>query len=615
MHKKLIFIILILLIQIEVKSQLAVSNSTTIFVQDADLLFVVGDVENSGTISHLTLSGSLSQSLSGDGNIGGLKINKSSGIASILSGSNQRITTSLDLTSGILSSNGSLTLKSTSSGSASVLSHTTSGSITGNVNVEKYIDVSGRPHQWRNLGFPYSTSIALSSITGFSMDFTDGSRSVMYFNEGADNGAYGATGVRNTGYVSFISPSESISPGFGVMAWIYGNTGGRAGAGTMSGGITVLSSGVLNESGSDVSLPVTYNTSPVNPSNRGWNLVSNPFVSTLDWNSANITRSNVGGSIYRWNPASASWTTYNGLTGTPSGVGRYIESGSSFFVLATGASPQLTISQLAKTETSPGFIHLRRAPRLNLTPGEKSPTGTTLSGIRLSIVGQGNPMPDEAFLDISRSDAGPLFDDRYDASSMVRSSGPGISVVDSLGKSYAMQFDRPIDRGSARYYQLKVTAPFNGVHSIRIRKEGSWDKRHSIALIDQVLKKTMLLQQDSMEYFFIPEAKAIAQRFVLAINHVANPGSIDAPNSLFNILGNPVVGNKLYFHFLDSRSSPRKWQILDLLGQKVAHGVLPAEVHNIQYQITLPASMVSGSYLLSVETDAGTSLQQVFIKQ
>jgi hypothetical protein len=459
--------------------QLYISESSTVFVQDKDLLFVVGDIENSGTISNITLSGSLAQSLTGNGSIGLLKVNKSTGTASILSGSNQSITESLDLTSGILSSNGSWTLKNTASGSVRVLSHTTNSSLIVNAVVEQYIDVSERPHQWRTQGFPYRTSLSLSFIFGFSIDYNVGSRSVMYFIEGADDGLYGATGSRNAGYVSFTSSSESIQTGQGVMSWIYGNAGGRAGGGIMSGGLTIVSNGTLNESGSDVSLPLSYDANPVNQNNRGWNLVSNPFVSTIDLNSLDIIKNNIGSSIYRWNPVSASWTIYNGLIGIPSGVDSYIEPETSFFVQAMMLIPVLSISQRAKTGNSTGFVHLKRAPRFNTLTGERVSGNIKLMGVRLTIKEQGNELPDEAYLDISRSDASPGFDFKYDAASMERTSGPSLALMGTDGKAYAIQFDKLIDVRSdnPRYYPLRVSAPFKGGHSITIKKEGFWDAR------------------------------------------------------------------------------------------------------------------------------------------
>ena len=601
----------------EVSGQLYVGSSSTLYVQTQDFLFATGDVENNGTISRITLTGSSSQALSGSGTIQHLKVNKSSGTASIATGSNQSITETLDLTSGILASNASLTLKSSATGSARVLSHTASGSLTGVVTVEKYIDVAGRPHQWRTLGFPYGADIALSAVSGFAVDYTAGSKSIMYFNEGADDGAYGASGSRNAGYVSYSAATETIPAGRGVMAWLYGNAGGRASSGTMSGGLTIVSSGTLNESGSAVSLPVTYNPTPVNPANRGWNLVSNPFVSNIDWNSADIVKTRISNTIYRWNPLSASWTTYNGLTGAPANVDQYIEAGTSFFVKATDASPVLTIPQSAKTATSSGFIHAQRAPRISAIPGEKVSSDNGLAGIRLVIQGQGNPYPDEAYLDLSRSDASAGFDSRYDAVSMDRSSGPGVGVLGKDGRSFTLQFDLPLNETSAeaRYYPLRITAPFKGEHHIIVKPEGRWDSRHSVALIDKVSNKTLLLRQDSLKYVFTPESTKLDNRFVLAINHVRVSDPSATETAEMKILGNPVSGSKLNFSFFSPNAMPRRWRVLNMSGQQLAEGQLYSESLNIQYQVLLPSSIISGSYILVVETASGDLWQERFIKQ
>jgi hypothetical protein len=50
-------------------------------------------------------------------------------------------------------------------------------------------------------------------------------------------------------------------------------------------------------------------------------------------------------------------------------------------------------------------------------------------------------------------------------------------------------------------------------------------------------------------------------------------------------------------------------------GQQLAEGQLYSESLNIQYQVFLPSSIISGSYILVVETASGDLWQERFIKQ
>lgn len=269
----------LMLIGLSSRAQLNIPSGERIVVTSADELTVVDNLVNNGTIDRITLAGSAAQDISGTGSILHLKVNKTTNPATISSGT-QSIFSTLDLTAGTLEvgGGGNLLLKSLSTGTAQVLRHTTSGALNGTVKVERYINVNGRKKQWRLLGFPYSTATALNTITGIGMDFNPSTLSVMYFSESGDDGSYGTTGARNGGYQSYTSATQSIVAKIGVAAWIYGSSG-SASSGTMADSLVILSSGTLLEDGNPVSLPVSFSSGR---SNRGWNLVANPFVSTID---------------------------------------------------------------------------------------------------------------------------------------------------------------------------------------------------------------------------------------------------------------------------------------------------------------------------------------------
>lgn len=85
--------------------------------------------------------------------------------------------------------------------------------------------------------------------------------------------------------------------------------------------------GVLNTG--DVSMNLTRSSYG---DAHGWNLVGNPYPSSVDWNASGWTKTNVGGSTYRLlADGSGSWAVWNGVTGT-NGATQYIAAGQGFFV-------------------------------------------------------------------------------------------------------------------------------------------------------------------------------------------------------------------------------------------------------------------------------------------
>ena len=589
------------IIWLSTQAQLHVASGERIVVTSVDELSVADNLVNNGTIDRMTLSGSAAQDITGTGSIFHLKVNKTTNPATISSGT-QSIFSTLDLTAGTLTvgAGGNLRLKSLSTGTAQVLSHTSAGKVEGTVQVERYINVNGRKKQWRLLGFPYSTATVLNTISGMGMDFNPSSLSVMYFSESGDNGSYGTSGARNVGYQSYTNATQSIVSRIGVAAWIYGASGSASG-GTMSDSLVILSSGTLMEDGSAVNLPVDYSSANTN---KGWNLVANPFASTIDWMSNDIVKTNIA-VIYRYDPQNTRWTTHDGIAGTNS-ADRYIESGAGFFVQATGPSPMLTIPQSAKTTLNTTFTHFGRAPRLNINPGEKAPGSITLSGIRVTAKGAGDAAGDEVYVDVSRSDATGGYDAKYDAESMGRAGGAGLAVKMDNGKGYAMQFDRPITEPGIekRYYPLLVTTPVKGSNTLSLKTEGQWNPLNSVALIDTKEGKTLLMKGGELTHHFTLDELKSEGRFLLAINHVKL--SADGQSAAFEVkaLGNPIKGNVIDLLVTHPTASAKRWRVIDAIGRETGAGLFAADA-GIQHRLMVPGMRDPGAYVVQVEMDNG----------
>ena len=594
------------------QAQLNVTGGETVVVTSVDGLVLLDDLQNNGTIERITLQGTSAQTVTGTGNINHLKMNKSSGTATISSGM-QTVTETLDLTAGTLAvggtttSAGFLTLRSTSSGTARVITHTGAGTgtVTGYVVVERFIPGS-RQKQWRVLGFPYSENIALNRITGIGINYASGSQSMMTFNESNDNGVYGNGSVRNAGYQSFTAASDLIPAGKGVAAWLYGpDNNTPLTGGNLSSELTISSFGQLNESGNAVVM-----TSPLVTNNKqGWNLLANPFASTIDWHAV-LTASasgNVAATVYRWDPRRADWSAYNQTGGTTHDGSRYIESGSAFFIKADGAGAvTLTIPQSAKTGDAPNNLHFRRSPwRVDISPERVGTTSVKLAGIRVKASGQGNPIPGEAYLDVSREDATRGWNPKYDGLTIPRTSGASVFFDEDNEDDFSMHFDAPLTVGEKRYYPLTVTSPAPGQTTLELRPEGSWNPLNSVSLIDTRESKTILMQGGVISYsFHMPNLKE-SGRFLLAVNHVSLAKDGAVPAHMLRLLRNPVMGERIDLLLSHPTARPKRWELSGINGGKVAEGSFTLSEGNIQYGLKAPGMRATGVYVLRVEMDNG----------
>ena len=120
-----------------------------------------------------------------------------------------------------------------------------------------------------------------------------------------------------------------LNVGHGYAAWA---------SNAITGNTTVSYEGTLNTG------DITYTSIDYTPAstNTGYNLIGNPFPSSIDWNT-NWTTSNVDNTAYIYD--GTQYVTWNRMTGTgtaPSGV---IPPTQAFVILANGTSPSITFPQ------------------------------------------------------------------------------------------------------------------------------------------------------------------------------------------------------------------------------------------------------------------------------
>ncbi|MCU0402125.1 MAG: T9SS type A sorting domain-containing protein [Algoriphagus sp.] len=241
----------------------------------------------------------------------------------------------------------------------------------------------------------------------------------------------------------------------------------------------------------------------VNQADEGFNLIANPTASVIDFHAATgWTKTNLDQSIYVWDPASSSFLTWNGTTGSL-GSGR-IAPFQGFWVKTNAASPLLRLDG--------------NAPKLNLSTdffGRKQAEPTSI--LELNVIGEG--MSASSYL--SFGEDGLLGADAKDAYQL-ESLAEDWLLLYSFGslrtKSPLVINHQPSLTGEEdRVIPLHLAAarngePFKGAFLMDWKLPASWNADYSLVLMDHINQKAIDMKKESV-YAFEFEAPKSASSF------------------------------------------------------------------------------------------------------
>jgi subtilisin-like proprotein convertase family protein len=228
-----------------------------------------------------------------------------------------------------------------------------SASYTGDLTVQRYIP--GGATNWRLLGTP----VAGETVNDWKDDFfTAGFPGSHYPNFYSPTGSgilwpsvrkYDETVANadvNEGLVGVASTSEALGIGRGYAVWSGDNAGG-------TNPFIVDVTGAPTIAQTPVTLPMSW-TNSGNPAADGYNLVSNPLPSPIDF--ASISRgSDVQDFYWIYNPANGNNATWNGTIGT-NGANGVIQSSQGFWLKADGPAVATTVDESAKVAGNTGGV-------------------------------------------------------------------------------------------------------------------------------------------------------------------------------------------------------------------------------------------------------------------
>ncbi len=301
--------------------------STTTVAATTDKLSISNNWVNTGTFdpkeSTVQFTGALSQSITGATDWYNLIINVNTTVVS----GNQTLLGSLSPDGGVFDISGvDFTLLSNAVRTGRVANG--SGSVTGDFIIQRYINECPG---WVAVAAPatgltladWEDDIYMQGFTGVNYP-TTGDPNVYSYDESLPGDA------EDNGWVPASNVTDPLVTGLGTYIYIWDNTQLPT---------TLSVKGPVN-SGTIV-FPVSY-TDSGSPVEDGWNLVANPYPSTIDWDVATgsgWTKDGVYDLIMNWDRCADNFGGW--AAGVPFGAGGspYIPSGQSFFVQTFQSSP------------------------------------------------------------------------------------------------------------------------------------------------------------------------------------------------------------------------------------------------------------------------------------
>ncbi|WP_240644854.1 T9SS type A sorting domain-containing protein [Cyclonatronum proteinivorum] len=305
-------------------------------------------------------AGEAVQTLTGNGNVMrsfGMEVDKAAGSVEITDGTVFIVEDELILRSGELINNGSLVLASTAFDETARVSGIGTGTITGNITLERWLDSNAVPGSgaFFGLGSPVQTSFTGGTDAGLlSNIWTQGGTGANAENADPNVWFFNETYPRNSeldpgGWTPVDNFNSSMLEATGYLTYIFTNDVlNQAGSWPK----VLSATGAFSEKENDestVSFPVTFTDNSVGDSQLGgFNLVSNPYLSALDWNHAAWNRTHLEGTFWvlEQNGTFSAYTIGSGGTGIANdGI---IASNQAFFVQANGETPVLSVTSEAK---------------------------------------------------------------------------------------------------------------------------------------------------------------------------------------------------------------------------------------------------------------------------
>jgi len=346
-----------------------------------------------------------------------------------------------------------------------------------------------------------------------------------------------------------------------------------------------------------VTIPLSYSNTTATPLYEGWNFVSNPYPSTIDWDDVSITKTNLENTIYFWNGASYSYYISAGGTNpmTTELWWNYVNDGTQyvpemqgFFVKARAGGGSITFNNGAREHrhgaNNGGFwkknepINADYFVKLLVTNGIDT---------------------DETVVHFSELASDSI--DDYDAYKFMTDNEVALNTYTITTDSNFLAINSLPLVTKPTSVPLFFESKVSGNYTFKIVAKYLGDSLN-VFLEDKKLNITINLNEDSV-YTFLHRAYQAGDRFVLHFKPTfKTPTIIVKDNSLIY-----SFENKIYIDFRNL-SEIGFMEVYNLLGQNVFSAqVLPETINDFSLQLT------TGEYIVKVVTPQNFYFQKIFL--
>ena len=344
-------------------------------------------------------------------------------------------------------------------------------------------------------------------------------------------------------------------------------------------------SGPLNNGPYNIS--VTRNSNPL--TDHGWNLVGNPYPSSLDWDAAGWTKTNVNNTIYFYSGSGGTnnYKYYIGSGGETPGVGtnggsNVIPPLQGFFVHAGGS----------------GTLGVSNNQRIHDNHSYYKRGGQVLELPLIRIIAEGAGLSDETvirFYDGATAE----FDGSYDALKLFADYTPQVYTISQSGTEFAISTLPEIT--DHLVVPLLFSAPLEGTYSFTFTELMGFEQQGSL-FIEDLLNYEIQEVGVSMIYSFNHSPLNDDNRFLL---HFGDPLSIDESDQQ----DVRIYSNEDVIYVQQSVGMQGDIIIYDLLGQKILN-----QKNSNETMSKIKITNGTGYYLVQVQTIDRIISKKVFIR-
>lgn len=339
----------------------------------------------------------------------------------------------------------------------------------------------------------------------------------------------------------------------------------------------------------------------------GWNLLSNPWAASLDWDDSDWTKTNIDEVIYVWDPSTNSYKDWNGIDGSL-GDG-LIKPFQAFWIKANGADPTLTVDKSVKTT---GGTYYGKSKKEPASIGFKLEADTLETETHLTLTPDGSNAKD-------RRDAFRLLPfDTQTYLELYTTLDDGTQLtINNLARSFGKELSIPLHING-----FKDGESINSEYTLSWPKFGDVPDSWTLTLEDKKTGKKIDLRKNSFYSFNLSQSKQKAlkntvqnfqlvdnpamktkakgnseNRFVLHIDPGADSAGIPDEYSLGINYPNPF-GEQTTIKYNTPVEGEVKLMIYDILGRRVKTILderRPAAFHEIEWT---PTQLASGIYIV-----------------